>query len=553
MSDRVRLVSRLERVFEQPARLVIAAIWLFLIAAALTVPVDRKGDASEYILATESLYYDRDLIVDNRVDIFRHLMQRPQHMDTPAGLTRITGPDGLERYGLHSFYYPLTALPFYALFGYRGFYLLNAALVAGAVTALWAHCYRRQSAGVALGFSVGAVFLSAAWSYVFWAQADALYASLVAFFLYLWFSERPRLAMAVFGPACAAQPALALLALPMLVDLAMKRRFLTAAACVAILAAWAAPQLAYNVWWLGTPLPMSRVGLASPDYMSLSLLARLLVDPAMGLIWFYPAVAYCLIRMRLDWRTISLVAASVGVLAAMTAVHTFYSHQVGSRYANWIFFVFLFSVEEVDLKGWPARLAAAFAVVVGAGLAINPLGNSQDMDVRHKTFLGYQLSEELELQVDYPELFKVSSRELVKDGLYAKRVNRDGWTEGGEAIRFLLIGAEPGLLVMEVRTWARPGERQRVKLRTLSGLDRERLLPTASAQAVSIELRPADLHFSQRWKRSYTYVTLHAEPWSPAIEQQGDGPEAHDLRRLGLKLERITLGGRVLFDRAASR
>ncbi|HVU03160.1 MAG TPA: glycosyltransferase family 87 protein [Polyangiaceae bacterium] len=541
------LVSRALAFLRSPVHAALVAVWLFLLAASVTVPVDRKGDGSEYILATESLLYDQDLAIHNTVDIFRHLERRPHGMDTPAGLTRMQGTDGVERYGLHSFYYPLLALPFYAAFGYAGFQILNAAAVALMVTLVWSHAARSVSEGAALAFAAGATFLSAAWSYVFWTQADAVYPALVALFLHQWFAGKPLRASLAAGPLVAAQPALGLVVLPMFVELVHRRKFARAAGGALVVGAFVAAQFAYNVVKLGTLLPMNKMGLASLSNLSEPLFVRLVFDPSLGLLWFYPAVVYCLLSMRSTARSWALVGAAFGTLFVMTGVHTFYSHQVGSRYANWVFPIFLFVASSPSLERTGEKLAAAFAVVVGAGLALDPVGNSRDMDVRHKTFLPYRIATALSLQVDNPEVFQSSSDRLVEGRVYTRNVTRDRWTLGGERAEFLLRGTHAGDLVFYVRTWPKT-ERQRVVVDFENGRRREFSLEPGQAARIELVLQPAEVPNYDRWRSSYTLLSITAEPWLPAVELQGNRPEAHDLRRLGILVERIQNGEDVLFD-----
>jgi len=537
----------------EPVHLALVAIWVFLLAAALSVPVDRKGDGSEYILATESLIYDRDLTIQSEVDIFRHLMQRPQRMDSPAGLTRIVCPDGRERYGLHSFYYPVLALPFYALFGYQGFYLLNALFVGVMVTGVFLHAARSHPKPLALAFAALSVFLSATWSYVFWTQAEAVYAGLLTLFLLFWFKDRPLWAAGVGGLPFAAQPALGLFALPMLIELAMKKRFKQALLAAAIIAAWAAPQYAYNAFVLGSLVPMTTQGLASTGYASAGLVVRLLIDPSMGLFWFYPAAAYCLVCLRPGFRSIALLVAALGVLAMMTVVYDFYSHQVGSRYANWIFPALLFAAGPLRWEGWPPRISALFALFAGAGLAINPLGNSRDMDVRGKTLLAYGAFDRLKSAWENPEVFRFGSEVLTADRVYTRRVTKDGWTWGDDRTDLMLLGVRPGALTLELQSWPHMEDRQIVTIATGGGTVRKVSIDPGKVERVEIPLEEPDIQAYRRWKdRTYAYLSISADGWSPAIEQQGNRPEAHDLRRLGVRIERITLNGEVLFERSVN-
>jgi hypothetical protein len=529
-----------------PANLVLAAIALFLVSAAVTVPVDRKGDGSEYILATESLYYDHDLIVDNRVDIFRHIEMRPPWMDTPAGLTRMQGRDGKERYGLHSFYYPLVCVPFYALFGYHGFYILNALLVAATIAAAYAHFSRTQPRGRALAFAAGGVFLSAAWSYVFWTQTEAFYTALIALYLYFYYRGHSLRAATCAGIALGAQLPLALLAAPLFIETLARDKLRTALKVAGIFVLCATPQVYYNLHVLGTLAPMERAGLASARYISVESWFRMLLDPAMGLFWFYPIAAYCLARWRPTLRSVSLLVATMLVLAVMTAVRNLYSHQVGARYAAYALPVLLFCVEDVGLDGWWSRIAAVFTVVVGAGLAINPLDNSRDMDIRHKTFLPYRIASALGLTNENPEVFRTSSEILVPDRVYTRKVTRDRWTWGGERAELMVLNALPGTLELDLRAY--PGAApQHVEVRTLSGEKVETWLSRGQVARVSARLRSEDVHSYGRWASTYTYVTLWAESWFPAITLEGHPPEADDIRSLGVVIERIALNGETLY------
>ena len=535
-----------------PPNLVLAAIALFLVAAAVTVPVDRKGDGSEYILTTESLYYDHDLVLDNTVDIFRHIEMRPQWMDTPAGLPRMQGTDGVERFGLHSFYYPVLCLPFYAALGYHGFYVLNALCVIVVIAAVYGHLARTQprARGPALALAAGGVFLSAAWSYVFWTQTEPFYTALIALHLYFWYGKRPLCAAACMGIALGAQLPLALLGVPLIVECLVERKVKTALLVVGIYALAAAPQLFYDVHYLGTVAPMARMGLASARYISLGVWFRMLFDPAMGLVWFYPVALYCLARWRPTWRSASLLLATGLVLLAMTSVYNVYSHQVGARYACYALPVLLFCVDEVTLTGLWARVGAAFTVVVGAGLAINPLDNSRGMDVRHKTFLPYEIASALGFLNESPEVFRTSSDELVPDRVYTRRVVRDRWTWGEERAEIMIVGARPGILELDLRAYATilpEGPTQRVELTTMSGTKLTVALPAKEVTTVSVKLGSADLRQYARWGKTYTYLTLWSDSWSPAITMEGHPPEAHDIRRLGVKIERIALDGDTLF------
>lgn len=553
-SPRRPLGDRAARWLSDPARALWCLVLLFLVAAALATPVDRKGDASEYILTTESLYFDHDLVVANKVDIFRHLLLRPQRMDTPAGLTRMPGTDGVERFGLHSFYYPLAVVPFYALFGYAGFHVLNALALWVMLLVLQRWLSRQGPPLLALGFSVAAVFFSAAWAYVFWAHPEVFYTTLVTLFLYGWLGDRPWVAAVAGGIVFAAQPPLAVLGVLWSADLVRRRQYRWIVRTWPVMILLAAPQLVYNVHWLGTLVPMTKAGLASAKYLSPSVLLAFLFDPAMGLVWFYPIVFYCLICARRGWRSTAMIGAAVIVLFALTAVRNVYSHQVGLRYANFVLPIFLFLLDRLHFKSWPERVALGGTVVLGAGLAINPLGNSAGMDIRQKTFLPYEIATTLPEYTDNPEVFRTSSMELVPDRVYVRDLTpRDHWTLGGGRSRLMLLDLSPGPLDLTVVTRA-GGSHQFVQLSTPHGKPSGWLLESKQVATIHVDLAASDIRSYDRWdNRTYVYVDIEAEPWVPAIDQQGTAPEAHDLRRLGVQIQKITSKGVVLFDAAASK
>src|ERR1019366_8685434 len=110
--------------------------------------------------------------------------------------------------------------------------------------------------------------------------------------------------------ALGAQLPLGFLAVPLVLELLVRRRPKTAAQVVGIYALCAAPQLFYDLRYLGTIAPMARMGLASARYVSFGTWFRMLFDPAMGLVWFYPVALYCLARWRPTWRTGSLLVAT---------------------------------------------------------------------------------------------------------------------------------------------------------------------------------------------------------------------------------------------------
>ncbi|HSF40597.1 MAG TPA: hypothetical protein VLT87_12440, partial [Thermoanaerobaculia bacterium] len=182
-----------------------------------------SGDEATYVLATQSLWHDRDLSWD-RQDLARagRLWGRG-----PAGLTLLTNDGGKTlRYG-RPLVYPAAALPFYALFGVRGFAVFNMLLFLGmAAAGLYA---LRDETGAAALFAAGFFFASAFFAGVFRAGPEVFTGACLFFALFLWRHGQSLRSLAAAGlllaAAAFALPWTALLALPVLADLGLRRRF----------------------------------------------------------------------------------------------------------------------------------------------------------------------------------------------------------------------------------------------------------------------------------------------------------------------------------------
>ncbi len=184
---------------------VLPLVLVGLLGAALAVPPTRYGDASEYVMAAWSILHDRDLVYEER-DLIRGMTLRPPGTDIPAGLQLVRTSDGVYRFGGHTIYYPLLATPFCALFGHRGFYVLNALLFWVVVVILSRH----QGSGSGVVLPLVALFFSAAFCYVFWTTPENAIMCFMALSLFLWARERTLLSGISLGVAAAMKFPLAL-------------------------------------------------------------------------------------------------------------------------------------------------------------------------------------------------------------------------------------------------------------------------------------------------------------------------------------------------------
>lgn len=214
-------------------RVLLPALLLLALAgvlAGLRSPLPA-GDEATSVMIVQSLWHDHDLAY-READLAR----AGRIWDGgPAGLTLFTNDGGRTlRYG-RPLAYPLAVLPFYALFGLTGIALFNMALfLAMAISALW---FFSGEPGPARLFVAGFFFASAAFAYAFRLEPEVFLMACGFFPLLVWQrvrdlpERRPghllalASAGALVGAALASSPLLALLALPILIDLAVRRRW----------------------------------------------------------------------------------------------------------------------------------------------------------------------------------------------------------------------------------------------------------------------------------------------------------------------------------------
>jgi hypothetical protein len=218
-----------------PALLLLALAWSL---AGLRTPLPT-GDEATAVMIVQSLWHDRDLVY-READL-----ERANRIwdGGPAGLTLFTNDGGkVLRYG-RPLAYPLAALPWYAVLGLRGIAVFNMALfLAMTGAALW---WLREETGFVRLFVAGFFFASAAFAYAFRLEPDVFLMACVFFPLLAWqrLRKHPELrrnqlavlagAGALLGAACISSPLLTLVGLPILIDLASRRRWRGALAVAA--------------------------------------------------------------------------------------------------------------------------------------------------------------------------------------------------------------------------------------------------------------------------------------------------------------------------------
>lgn len=223
-------------------------------------PPGPVADEAAYVLIAGSLWHDHDLNYDQR-DLDRAYQIWDQG---PYGLILFTRDGGETMYFGKPFVYSAAALPFYAVFGPQGLMVFNMALfLAMFFTAWWLFARNRAEAEAVTGphgraepagpfrghghgglFLGGFFFASAAFVYVFWLQPEVFNMACTFFPLAIWAGLRGRpqwgwkaygllfLAGLMLAAAFVSKEPLAVMALPLGVDLLWSRRFKGLAAVV---------------------------------------------------------------------------------------------------------------------------------------------------------------------------------------------------------------------------------------------------------------------------------------------------------------------------------
>ncbi|OGP23747.1 MAG: hypothetical protein A2X99_06070 [Deltaproteobacteria bacterium GWB2_55_19] len=536
----------------------LAFIFLYLMGMVFSYTPYGTGDKTEYIMSTESLLYDGDLVYRPHVDLKRHLERKPETIDyDPAGIYLMKNTrSGKVRLGAHSFYYPLASAPFYLFFSsfgksfsHYGFYVLNAILFFLSVLMGYLYLREKNAEGLSLAASAVFFFFSAAASYVLWIHSEVFMLFLTTAFIFLWQRKWYYSASAIMGVAAGVKTPMLALLLPFWFDLASKREYRRAALGLVVTAVFASPQLLYNFYHFKSFSPIVKEGFASMQFITPSTVIGSFIDPFYGLIWFYPLVVLCLVNMERSIKNYLLMFSSVLIVTGMNGTAHIYSHQVGLRYLMLVYPVFLFMVGEIRLTRVNKALLA-ISVFVIAGVVMNPVHNSQAPQVskrEHFTYLPYKAARFVFGLEDNPEVAFHFSRKVGRSAALLdddRHFKGDAWTLGGEPLKLLLNDVSSGEVSFRLLGW---GKKEPQKLRvTLNGRKEfTYLLQPGIVNNIIVPVTENDIRkYSRRWVRNLVYLDLLAEPWVPVEATNGANP---DPRTLGVKLVGLFNNGSYIY------
>jgi hypothetical protein len=499
----------------------------------------RLGDASEYILTTQSLRFDRDFRY-TPTDLARHQRTKPNWFDSPAGLRTARGLDGGEYLLWHSFYYPLAAIPFYALFGFRGFYLFNGLLFCLTALLVYRWLRRFNTSGVSWTWALLGLLLSAAPCYLVWIHPETFLMTVCAAGLYFQATARPRSAAMFFGIAAGAQPILVgLAAAGLLLVVLRSRRWLPAISVAVIFLLFAVPPYVVNWVVLGSAQPMLATNAVGASSVTLAKLVRSLIDPAGGIVWFYPVIVASLVRAPRTLRTLVLLSGVMAVLV-LAGFSWWYSHQVGLRYGSYVLPAFLLIPERVGFSRWSDALAWTFAAFSGTGLAVNPVGNSAGMDIDQKFFPPYRIVRRLPF---YPEDHSVTWYRMgqISPTVGLNPIWPDHWVPGDQRVQMMIRRPGSGTLSIDVDAGPRASL---ATLRIASEPGRELALSLrAGVNTLTIPRTSLRETRFEDWPETSILLRLTVAGFYPSESIPG----SHDPRRLGVRFLRVAFGNDVRF------
>lgn len=529
----------------------------FLMGMIFSYTPYRIGDSSEYMMTTESIIYDHDLVYDKAVDLKRTLERKLVTFDTPAGLYLIKHTrDGKIRFGLHSFYYPLSAAPFYLLFSifgkhfaYYGFYFFNALMFFCCVLMGFLYLKEKNDEKRALVLSALFFLLSASMTYVLWIHSEMLMLFLVTAYLFCLHKKRYILSALFIGFAAGVKlPILALL-LPFWYELIFsKRDFRKTILCSIISFAVLFPQIFYNIYYLGAFNAVVKEGLANFKFITLSTVIGSFISPFYGLLWFYPMVAFTILNMERKVKNYLLFFSIVIVITAMNSTVNLVSHQVGLRYLMLIYPAFLFMTGKIkfNIRNKILIVMSTFAI---AGVVVNPINNSlapfPSLPWKF-TYLPYKVSRYILHIKDNPEVdFYYSTKLGTNIAIIVPdwHVAGSAWTQGGKWIKFLLTEVSQGKISLSVNNWPKQIP-QKLTVRVNENRDLNFFIKPGGTNTFTIPIREADIyHYSNRPVKDVVYLDIYAEAWKPSEVIEGNT----DSRNYGMALVAIFNNDELFF------
>lgn len=481
-------------------------MFLGLLSTIASTSIQLPSDGHEYLATVTSLLATHNMTVEMAdleaaaasasPETFVGIPDPDPKKDISIGQNAKRSRQGEFMWGSHSFYIAVLALPFVALFGAKGFLVLNALCFVATLFLLYCHLLERNPHRVSFLLACACLLLSGAVNYVFWINSELILLALVSGALYFALRTYPLLGLVLLGLATAIKPPLVFLALPLLLwQLVQTRKPLRVLFVLLCFIAAGLPQLGYFYHYYGgtqarhhpkdfaereklraegklptladlTPeqqalrearlkeLPERSESIVVRrfegwfKYISWERIWAFWYAPGTGLLWFYPAIFWCLLRNRWPWWLFSLLigAALLMSFTSMVPVNL-YSTQSGTRYAMFIVPVFFF------LAGaWRGKaldwIGAALTMLLGGGLLLDATQNPREFEQLYRhTFPSMALVRNFGFTL-YPEVLFQTGQRLDRD-LATDFVDNQGYLRN-EHTQFTARNVAPGNIIVRL-------------------------------------------------------------------------------------------------------
>ena len=541
-------------------------IFAGVLGAIFSTTPTRKGDATEYMLQTETMFFDHNLKFTNEI-YNRHLQLKPGSLDG-VGYVKNLGKDGSYYLTQHPIYYSLFSVPLYGLFyfinprlAYISFFVTNLLFVMAVVFYLIYYLKNTLKIKDYHLLTVAYIFFSTVFVYIFWHHPETfLFFTVSSFFFFLYVKKKPVIASLFLGLSIGQSLVLVFLGLNLAYYLLSKNkniRELIKNSTFSFIAIVSVASIHYLVSYILTGTAFSLQSNASYSLLTMKDIVPALFDPSVGLVWFYPMVILSILYAKKDLKTLIVFISVFLSLLFFMINKQFYTHQVGLRYLNYLYPAFFFILDPALLK----KRKTLLVFILGASLFLT-LGINTDvrvsndtMDVSKKNFAGYKLLKRFvpNYYFEHPAVFMNHTAWLTDYIGDPKQHNPsklkvfiespaeyyadNKYFLGDVWVRLLMTPLNPGELEIE---FERPDKRVDIKL---NGKNYEVKNKTFKVNLSKNELRQSlkeDMYINFS---NYLYLDLKAEGWC-ACEKFKD-----DNRQLGNSIVTIKNNGQIIYDK----
>ena len=451
---------------------VFAAVAIGLLGMVVSVPVQLPADGHEYLGTVVSLLESGSLKYDP-ADLeasAERISPETSFVHSDVGQNAKRNRWGDRMWGSHSYYVALVALPFVALMAAKGFLVLNVVFFMAMLAAVYASLRGLNGRGTSLVLALALLFLSGVPAYIFFINSEMmLMAALAGGILFgLRFQAIP--AAVLLAIATAIKPPLVLVILPLaLWHFVHKRNWRTVAVMFIVFAAAGAPQLGYYFYNFGdyqsVDLSPERIALVeerreagaigglnpierTTRYMSFDRFRVFFFSPDMGMLWFFPAMIWCVLRSgRPLWFTGIWLLTAVGVTLLTLSTPLLYTTDGGIRYATLVYPMLLFLPGRWR-HGALDYAAMGFAAFFGTALVLDAAHTIRHpQQVMGKAFPSMAMARSAGVPI-YPQTLYHTGRRWTRDTVF-DYVDNEQFVRA-KRVSLMVRNVEPGEIIVKL-------------------------------------------------------------------------------------------------------